>query len=370
MISIDFIIISYNTKNITLQAIESIYNSFELYEEFILKIDNNSNDNIIKLGKIIVIDNNSNDGTIEAIQEIYHSKDNIKTIKLKENFGYAKACNIGIKEITQNYFVIMNSDIIIFKNTLLGIQNSIDLDFTLIGFQQLYPNLVLQRSFGYYPSIKSSLLKLIAFENIKNHLSKYKFNKYTHKLNLILKKENFFLDYTTNFKIFKNEINELESQLLKIKSKHITNEVIHNVEYLDGAFLLFNKSKLDESKLLFDESYFFYSEEMDLCYNLNKLNYKILFNPNYYLIHFRGYSLENNNNSNNMSKSIELIYDSNLLFCKKYYSKNVTKFYFYSEFLFRVLLILKGYLFFSKSKAAVNRNKIHLNILKKIINKI
>lgn len=365
MISIDFIIISFNTKIVTLQAIESIYNAFELYKEFISKIENNGDENSLLLGKIIIIDNNSNDGTIGAIQNNFKNQDNIKLFELSENLGYAKACNIGIKECNCNYFVIMNSDIIILQNTLMGIQDSINLDFTILGLQQLYPNLVLQRSYGFFPSIKSSILKLIAYENIRNHISKYNFNKNTQKLNLILKKENFFLNYVSNIKIFKNEVIKFEEELLKVKPKQYK-----CVEYLDGAFLFFDKSKLNKSKLLFDESYFFYSEEMDLCYQLNKLNYKVKFNPNYFVIHFRGYSLENSNNLDNVSKSIELNYSSNLLFCKKYLTRNVTKFYFYSELFFRILLIIKEYLLLKNSKVKLQKNKVHLNILKRIINNI
>lgn len=383
MICIDFIIISYNTKNITIQAIESIYNSFALYKSSNPLIEDVSTNSEIELGNIIIIDNNSNDGTLEAIEGIYNLNEKVKTVKLSENLGYAKACNIGIKESINNYFVIMNSDIIVLKNTLLGIEKSLKLDFTLIGFQQLYPNLVLQRSYGYYPSIKSSILKLFAYENIKNLFSKYKFNKYTRKLNLILDKDNFFLEYITNFKKLKNNIIEFEDDLLHLTSQKNKSINIKKVEYLDGAFLLFDKLKLTESKLLFDENYFFYSEEMDLCYNLNKLNYKVLFNPNYFLIHYRGFSLENNdiNDNNNddinnkkiidnLTKSISLLQNSNLYFCQKHYNKNVTKFYFYCEYLFRIFLVIKDYLFFSNSNQKLNKNKIHLKVLKKIIKNI
>lgn len=57
--------------------------------------------------KILVIDNASTDGSIAFMKEHYPE---IETIALKQNFGFSKAVNIGIRHSRTPYVLLLNND--------------------------------------------------------------------------------------------------------------------------------------------------------------------------------------------------------------------------------------------------------------------
>jgi len=66
-----------------------------------------------KNADIYVIDNNSCDNSINYIEENFKE---IKIIKHKENYGFCKGYNLGLKEIKSNYFVLLNNDVEVTEN--------------------------------------------------------------------------------------------------------------------------------------------------------------------------------------------------------------------------------------------------------------
>ena len=86
MIDVSIIIVSYNTKDLTLKCIESVY-------------EKTQNINF----EIVVVDNNSKDGSAEAIAEKFSD---VKVIKNNENLGFGKANNLGIDQSQSKYMVI------------------------------------------------------------------------------------------------------------------------------------------------------------------------------------------------------------------------------------------------------------------------
>lgn len=57
--------------------------------------------------RILVVDNASTDGSIEYMKEQYPK---IETIALKENYGFSKAVNIGIRRSKTPYVLLLNND--------------------------------------------------------------------------------------------------------------------------------------------------------------------------------------------------------------------------------------------------------------------
>jgi len=62
--------------------------------------------------ELILIDNNSKDNTWEVIQELQKKYPNIQAIRNKENKGFAKGCNQGLKIAKGEYICYLNNDII------------------------------------------------------------------------------------------------------------------------------------------------------------------------------------------------------------------------------------------------------------------
>ncbi|KKQ71360.1 MAG: Glycosyl transferase family 2 [Candidatus Shapirobacteria bacterium GW2011_GWE1_38_92] len=62
--------------------------------------------------EIIIVDNNSNQETINLLN-LYKKSQNVKLIFNKENYGFAKGNNIGLKIATGEYLVLLNNDVIV-----------------------------------------------------------------------------------------------------------------------------------------------------------------------------------------------------------------------------------------------------------------
>ncbi|NPA51296.1 MAG: glycosyltransferase family 2 protein [Aquificae bacterium] len=57
-----------------------------------------------------------------------------------------------------------------------------------------------------------------------------------------------------------------------------------NPDWISGAFMVWNAKSFRELGG-FDESYFMYCEDIDICFRAKKLNMKIVYNPNFYVVH-------------------------------------------------------------------------------------
>ncbi len=90
---LSIIIPSYGTRGLLDRCLRSIYDSLK----------------VSKLSfEIIVVDNASDDGSVELLKKKYPR---VQTIFNKDNLGYGKANNQGIKKAKGKYVLLLNSDI-------------------------------------------------------------------------------------------------------------------------------------------------------------------------------------------------------------------------------------------------------------------
>lgn len=79
--------------------------------------------------EVIVVDNGSSDNSIEILK----SYPEIKTILLDKNYGFAKACNIGISNAQGEYISLINNDVILnndwLERAIMGFQKYKEYDF-------------------------------------------------------------------------------------------------------------------------------------------------------------------------------------------------------------------------------------------------
>ncbi|MBL7036650.1 glycosyltransferase family 2 protein [Candidatus Microgenomates bacterium] len=69
--------------------------------------------------------------------------------------------------------------------------------------------------------------------------------------------------------------------------EYIPESATHEVDAIQGAFFLSYKKLLDKVGW-FDEDYFFDGEDVDLCYQINKAGYKLVYYPDVFILHLKG----------------------------------------------------------------------------------
>ena len=189
--------------------------------------------------QIIVVDNGSIDNTVKLLSKIK----NVKIIENHANLGFAKANNIGLKYATSDYLVFMNSDIELLDSSLLKMLHYLknNSDVGLIGPEFLNPNLSPQASV--FPP--QTLLN--AFKEFWLN-QKGAYSKYLPKSNLP-----------------------------------------SEVSFISGGCIATSK-KFFQKIGKWNEKYFFYFEDMDLCRQTKKFGKKIIFYPECKVIHHHGAS--------------------------------------------------------------------------------
>lgn len=185
--------------------------------------------------EIIVVDNNSSDNSLEIIsqefsQEIEEEK--IKIIPSSVNLGFGGGNNLGAKEAKGEFLLFLNSDTLIKEDIF---KSALDI------FQQ-------DEKIGLISPL------LMTEEGLEQ---KDAYGPWPNLKNLIFKRANNYPDW------------------------------------LSGCTLFIRKSLFEELKG-FDENFFLYFEDVDLCFRASKLGYKVKVDRNSKVIHLGGKSLKDN----------------------------------------------------------------------------
>ncbi len=228
---IDFVIINYNTPELTAECIQSIYDTYS------------------PESRVVIVDNASSDNSVDYLTNRF---DNVKIIVNETNLGYAKAVNIGVNNTNSEYAMVSNSDILFLENSIYKSEKYLQSNSIcgICGFFQYTKNLHPLRSYGYLPGWKLAFLELFLVDKI------------FEKVHLLLRKLNIW--YNEPF----------------------------DVDYIEGAALLIRRSVFNEVGG-FDEDYFFYSEEADFCLKTSRLGYGVTILPFAGVIHYKGASTKN-----------------------------------------------------------------------------
>jgi GT2 family glycosyltransferase len=198
--------------------------------------------------KIIIVDNASTDDSIKLIEQNF--KD-IKLIKNQINKGFAAACNQGLNTADGRFILFLNSDTIILKD-------SID---TLAEFLEKTPQaaLCVPKLLNPDGSIQPNVYHFTTFRSI---LARYTIFKY---FGLFKKDRDFY------------------------KMRHFSYDHIAEIDRPMGAAMMAKKDALEKINN-FDEGFFFYFEDADLCLRLKKTGFKIYFIPDAQIVHIGGAS--------------------------------------------------------------------------------
>ena len=228
---VSIIIINYNTVDLTLQCLQSIYQHSEGMEY-----------------EVIVVDNASTETEPSVFREAFPK---IKLIAGKTNLGFAGGNNLGIKHASGQYILLLNSDTVLKNNAILAAFQYMEKqpNAGVVSARLVYPDGRHQSAAQRFPSIKYQLIELL---RLQKFLSKRRAGK------LLLGS---FFDHTETVK----------------------------ADWVWGTFFMVRQdilAKLPGGKL--DETYFMYCEDMQWCMDIRKLGYEIHFFAGAEVVHLMG----------------------------------------------------------------------------------
>ncbi len=210
------------------------YNSEEFIEDCIQSVFKN----IPRNSEILVLDNASTDETVLKLEKF---KDQIRIIESNQNLGFAKANNQLAKQATGKYLFLLNPDTKLSSNIFEELINFYEsnLDIAVIAPKLILPNNQIQKSVMKLPTIRGAISELL-FKNEGN-----------------------YLPYAPN-----------DEKPLK-------------VECVFGAAWLI-KREIYQKLNGFDEKYFLYYEDIDMCKRIKNLGLDIYYYPKVSLEHIMG----------------------------------------------------------------------------------
>ena len=94
------------------------WNGKHFLEKFLPGVVENS-----PTAKVVVIDNNSTDGSKAFLESNFPS---VELICLDKNYGFSDGYNLGIKEIKEEYIVLLNSDVEVTKGWIEPLEKELD----------------------------------------------------------------------------------------------------------------------------------------------------------------------------------------------------------------------------------------------------
>lgn len=247
--------------------------------------------------KIFIVDNASSDGSQEYITERFPE---VNYIYNEENVGFGKANNQVIREANSRYTLLVNPDVIISEDTLTTMIDYLDMhpDCGAAGCKILNADgTFAPESRRTVPTISSSLYKVFGL------------NRFSGADN---KKAQYYVNWVD------------EDQRVEIP-------------VLSGAFMFFRTDTLQKLDG-FDERFFMYGEDIDLCYRLQNTGKHIMYLPDTSIIHFKGESSRKND-----LKYIKHFNEALYLFFDKHYSNNyslIFKILIYAGIVVKALLSL------------------------------
>lgn len=224
---ISIIILNYKQKGLVKQCLRGILSS-----------------NISLPFEIIVVDNNSGDDCLEMVHAEFPQ---VKTITSGKNAGFAYGNNLGIRASEGNTIVILNPDVVCVEGAMEKLNDFLHKNpkAGMVGPALIYPDGTMQYSCRRFPKWYTPVFRRTIF-------GKFSFAKL-----------------------------ELKRYLMMDRERHSP----QTVDWLFGACLFIKKSALDKIGV-FDERFFLYFEDCDLCRRLWDAGFEVWYYPEVKLVHY------------------------------------------------------------------------------------
>lgn len=223
---VSIIIVNYNTKKLTSDCINSIY-------QYTTNIN----------FEVIVVDNASNDGSVDLLKK----DKRIILIESSQNLGFGRANNLGYTYATGKYIFLLNSDTILLNNAvkiLFDYLDNVDNQIGCVGSLLLNREKQPMHSYGNFPNVRLFKRRVFSFVFPK-----------------IVKPWNYAPSPTDMYP--------------------------KEVDYITGADIMIRKNIIEQYGL-FDPDFFMFFEETEMQYRYAQAGYKRIIIDTPKIIHLAG----------------------------------------------------------------------------------
>ncbi|MEC0264331.1 glycosyltransferase family 2 protein [Paenibacillus anseongense] len=253
---LSIIIVNYKTHDLTLACIKSVFSSVTAYTY-----------------EIILIDNASNDGIIKSLNEQFPQ---VICIANKDNVGFSRANNQGIRIAKGRYVLLLNSDTVVQQDTLETMLRFMDENPIVgaSGCKIVLPDGSLDKACKRgFPTPSASFYYAFGFSKLFPKIPR--FNQY--------------------------------------QLGYLDPDEEYGIDSLVGAFMLIRREAIDQVGML-DEEFFMYGEDIDWCYRIKEAGWVNYYYPKTQIVHYKGAS--------SRRKPYKIIYEFHramILFHNKHY---------------------------------------------------
>lgn len=271
-LTLSIIIVSYNTKDITIEAIDSAI------------VDLKSS-NLLNQTEFLIADNNSPDDSVAGIRNYFKTHKNAKNVNHKiyankDNKGFAGGNNQALKDARGEYVILLNPDTITqkgaFKILIDTFENnppkesqahlsSYRRDYTdrlgIIAPMLLNTDKTIQAQGGHFPSLCSLTSHMFFLDDIPLIGRLFPSTQHTGKSAGKMKKNN---------------------------------EKLTQIDWLGGTAMMIRREVINEIGGL-DEGIFMYGEDIEYCYRAKNHHWDVAIQPNAKIIHLASVSAGSEN---------------------------------------------------------------------------
>ena len=256
-IDISIVIVSYKTPRLLKDCLQSIIDTTTqlIYE-------------------IIVIDNDSGDESEELIKTHFPQ---VKWINSGYNAGFSRANNLGFRNAMGTYTLILN------------------------------PDTTLKEGF---------LRQLLSFYLNQNEIFKNKLGFLTTRI-ISSTDQSLLIGTGRKFVGFRKEMNKnpfviFFKRMFRLNpvkyDPYVQHYLNHEVDFVSGACFLIKTSTLKENDLFFDEDFFLYFEDLELCFRTKQIGLRNYFCGDLELFHVNSASTSQSKSRNEQIKISEYLF--------------------------------------------------------------
>ena len=235
---LSIIIVTYNGRQVTLNTLTSYiaalaadpHHSYEM----------------------IAVDNASQDGVANAIGQDYPQ---VRLIRNRENLGFSKANNIGFEASRGRYILFSNPDIDVTEDTLPALISLMDKN-PQVGACTPFLELV-----------KTGDIDWGAHRGFPTPWAAF---TYFSKLAAVFRRSKRLSGIFGQYHLLDRDLS-----------------TEHQVDAIRGGFFFVRREAFERAGK-WDEDYFMYGEDIDLCYQLKSLGYPVMFFPQARALHYHG----------------------------------------------------------------------------------